>query len=297
MLDLSGDVVAGELRPSIDTPTHLELYREFPGVGGMVHVHSPHATAFAQARMPLECLGTTHADHFDGAVPVTRPLRADEVADEYEANTGRVIVEHFRTHHIDPRHVPAVLAAGHGPFVWGDDASTAVDNAVALEACARMAAAHRCAYRRAARPSRRLDPGQTPRAKARHRRLLRTGEAMIDPGGSELWFVTGSQLLYGDEVLAMVADNARQIVSGLNDSPHIPLRIVDKPVMTSGEVIANVVREANADRRCAGLILWMHTFSPAACGSAGWRSSTSPTSTSTPRRSATSRGRPSTPTT
>ncbi len=139
VLDLSGDVVAGELRPSIDTPTHLELYREFPGVGGMVHVHSPHATAFAQARKPLECLGTTHADHFDGAVPVTRPLRADEVADEYEANTGRVIVQHFRTHHIDPRHVPAVLAAGHGPFVWGDDASTAVDNAVALEACARMA--------------------------------------------------------------------------------------------------------------------------------------------------------------
>ncbi|HEY5727059.1 MAG TPA: L-arabinose isomerase, partial [Acidimicrobiia bacterium] len=86
---------------------------------------------------------------------------------------------------------------------------------------------------------------------------------MIDPGGSDLWFVTGSQLLYGDGVLAMVADSTRQIVSGLNASPHIPLRIVDKPVMTSGEVIANVVREANADRRCAGLILWMHTFSPA----------------------------------
>jgi L-arabinose isomerase len=86
---------------------------------------------------------------------------------------------------------------------------------------------------------------------------------MIDPRGSDLWFVTGSQLLYGDEVLAMVAASTRQVVSGLNDSPHIPLRIVDKPVMTSGEVIANVVREANADRRCAGLILWMHTFSPA----------------------------------
>ncbi|HEY6629675.1 MAG TPA: L-arabinose isomerase [Acidimicrobiia bacterium] len=86
---------------------------------------------------------------------------------------------------------------------------------------------------------------------------------MIDPGGSELWFVTGSQLLYGDETLAMVADNSRQIVAGLNSSPHIPLNIVVKPVMSSGESIAAIVREANADRRCAGLILWMHTFSPA----------------------------------
>ena len=89
--------------------------------------------------MPIECLGTTHADHFDGPVPVVRQLTADEVADQYEANTGRIIVEHFRANGINPSHVPAILAAGHGPFVWGDSASTAVDNAVALEASAHMA--------------------------------------------------------------------------------------------------------------------------------------------------------------
>ncbi len=139
VLDLEGNVVAGELRPSIDTATHLELYRSFPGIGGVVHAHSTYGTAFAQARVPLRCLGTTHADHFNGQVPVTRPLTADEVAEEYEANTGRVIVEHFRSNGINPLHVPAVLAAGHAPFVWGDDAATAVDNTVALEASAHMA--------------------------------------------------------------------------------------------------------------------------------------------------------------
>jgi L-ribulose-5-phosphate 4-epimerase len=139
VLDLEGTVVAGELRPSIDTATHLELYRAFPEIGGVVHAHSTYATAFAQARVPLICLGTTHADHFNGPVPVTRPLSSDEVADEYEANTGRVIVDHFGAHGINPLHVPAVLAAGHAPFVWGADAATAVDNTVALEASARMA--------------------------------------------------------------------------------------------------------------------------------------------------------------
>lgn len=141
VLDLDGEVIAGDLRPSIDTPTHLELYREFPEIGGVVHAHSTYGTAFAQARIALPCLGTTHADHFNGPVPVTRPLSPDEVAEQYEANTGRVIVAHFRAQRIDPLHVPAVLAAGHGPFVWGGDAVAAVDNAVALEACARMALA------------------------------------------------------------------------------------------------------------------------------------------------------------
>jgi L-ribulose-5-phosphate 4-epimerase len=139
VLDLAGTIVAGELRPSIDTATHLLLYRSFPDVGGVVHVHSTYATAFAQARLPIACLGTTHADHFNGPVPVTRQLTADEVADDYEGNTGRIIVEHFRTSDIDPAHVPAVLAAAHGPFVWGASAAAAVENAVALEACARMA--------------------------------------------------------------------------------------------------------------------------------------------------------------
>lgn len=139
VLDIEGNRVAGELRPSTDTPTHLELYRGFPEIGGVVHAHSTYGTAFAQARVPIACLGTTHADHFDGPIPVTRPLTADEVAEEYEANTGRVIVAHFRDHMINPRHVPAVLPASHAPFAWGDDAVAAVDNAVALEASARMA--------------------------------------------------------------------------------------------------------------------------------------------------------------
>lgn len=138
VLDLDGRILAGDLKPSIDTPTHLELYREIPDIGGVVHAHSTYGTAFAQARKPVPCLGTTHADHFNGPVQVTRPLTADEVADDYELNTGRVIVEHFRSSGIDPMHVPAVLAAGHAPFVWGVDAKKAVDNAVALEASALM---------------------------------------------------------------------------------------------------------------------------------------------------------------
>jgi len=139
VVDLDGAVVHGDLRPSIDTATHLELYRAFPGIGGVVHAHSTYGTAFAQARMSIACLGTTHADHFNGTVPVARALSSEEVADEYEANTGRVIIEHFTANEIDPMHVPAVLAAGHAPFTWGADAAAAVDNAVALEASAHMA--------------------------------------------------------------------------------------------------------------------------------------------------------------
>jgi L-ribulose-5-phosphate 4-epimerase len=139
VLDLDGNIVEGRLRPSIDTATHLELYRAFPDIGGMVHAHSTYGTAFSQARIPIDCLGTTHADHFAGSVPVTRPLTSEEVADQYEANTGRIIVNHFRDNEINPLHVPAVLAAGHAPFVWGTDAGAAVDNMVALEASAKMA--------------------------------------------------------------------------------------------------------------------------------------------------------------
>jgi L-ribulose-5-phosphate 4-epimerase len=139
VLDMDGNIVAGELRPSIDTATHLELYRAFPDIGGVVHAHSTYGTAFAQARVPLACLGTTHADHFAGSVPVTRQLTAAEVAAAYEANTGKAIVELFRDNEINPMHVPGVLAAGHAPFVWGGNAASAVDNAVALEASAHMA--------------------------------------------------------------------------------------------------------------------------------------------------------------
>jgi L-ribulose-5-phosphate 4-epimerase len=137
VVDLSGNVVEGDLRPSTDTPTHLLLYQEFAKAGGITHAHSRYATMFAQARQEIPCLGTTHADHFDGAVPVTRPLSPDEVEQAYEANTARVIVERFAQ--LDPTAVPAVLVAGHGPFTWGRDAAASVENAVALEVIAEMA--------------------------------------------------------------------------------------------------------------------------------------------------------------
>ncbi len=139
VVDLEGRVVEGDLRPSSDTPTHILLYRGFPAIGGIVHTHSRFATAFAQARRGIPCLGTTHADHFHGPVPVTRPLEVAEVADAYEAHTGRVILERFAD--LDAVAVPAVLVAGHGPFAWGRDARDALDNAVALEAVAEMALA------------------------------------------------------------------------------------------------------------------------------------------------------------
>lgn len=138
LVDLDGHVVEGDLRPSSDTPTHVLLYKHFreSGVAGVTHTHSPKATAFAQARRPIDCLGTTHADHFHGPVPVTRPLTAKEVEQAYEANTGHVIVETFAD--LDPAAMPGVLVAGHAPFAWGASANKSVDNAVALEAVAAM---------------------------------------------------------------------------------------------------------------------------------------------------------------
>ena len=140
VLDLeSGAVVSGEARPSSDAPTHLVLYRAFAAVGGIVHTHSPYATAWAQARREIPCLGTTHADHFDGPVPVTRPLRREEIGGDYERLTGEAIVEELERLDVDPLACPAVLVASHGPFAWGADAAAAVENAVALEAVAASA--------------------------------------------------------------------------------------------------------------------------------------------------------------
>lgn len=137
VVDLDGHVVEGRLNPSSDTPTHLEFYRHFPGVCGAVHTHSVEATAWAQSARPIPCYGTTHADQFHGPVPVARDLTAEEVADAYELNTGRVIVELFKDK--DPLAQPGVLVAGHGPFTWGQTPMKAVDNAIALEAMAKMA--------------------------------------------------------------------------------------------------------------------------------------------------------------
>jgi L-ribulose-5-phosphate 4-epimerase len=137
VVDLDGNVIEGDLRPSSDTPTHVLLYKSFPRIGGITHTHSRYATIFAQARMEIPCLGTTHADHFYGSVPVTRPLTENEVLEAYEVNTGHVIIERFAA--IDPIAMPAVLVAGHAPFAWGKNAAKSVENAVALEAVAEMA--------------------------------------------------------------------------------------------------------------------------------------------------------------
>jgi L-ribulose-5-phosphate 4-epimerase len=134
-----GRVVEGDLRPSSDTPTHLRLYQQFAEIGGVVHTHSRAATAWAQAGRPIPAFGTTHADHFHGPVPVTRQLTAGEVAGDYEAETGAVIVETLERLGLDPAEMPAVLVASHGPFTWGHDAGEAAENATALEAVAAMA--------------------------------------------------------------------------------------------------------------------------------------------------------------
>lgn len=135
----TGKQVGGFLRPSSDTPTHLVLYRNFAGIRGICHTHSPSATSFAQAGCSLPCFGTTHADHFFGEVPVCRALNPEETATEYEANTGHAIVQTFRESGIDPLQVPAVLQRHHAPFTWGSDPLDSLHNSIALEICARMA--------------------------------------------------------------------------------------------------------------------------------------------------------------
>jgi L-ribulose-5-phosphate 4-epimerase len=137
LVDLAGDRVEGGLNPSSDTPTHLELYRSFAGISGVAHTHSDYAGMFAQAHRELPCMGTTHADHFNGSVPLTRMITSEEVEADYEGNTGRVIVE--RLERLDPLEMPAVLVAGHGAFTWGRSPEEAVTNSLALEKTAKMA--------------------------------------------------------------------------------------------------------------------------------------------------------------
>ena len=139
IVDLNNNIVEGNLNPSSDTKTHVELYKSFPEIGGIVHTHSSHAVAWAQAGKSIPCYGTTHADYFYGSVPCTRNLTPEEVNDDYELNTGKVIVETFRTLSIDPVAVPAVICRNHGPFTWGKNAEQAVYHAVILEEVAKMA--------------------------------------------------------------------------------------------------------------------------------------------------------------
>ncbi len=135
--DLAGRIVEGKLRPSSDSPTHLALYRAFDGIGGVVHTHSRYATAWAQAGTGIPCFGTTHADYFHGAIPVTEPMPSGEIQSEYEWNTGQAIIRRFAS--LDPLSMPAVLVSGHGPFCWGASADDAAHNAIMLEELAHLA--------------------------------------------------------------------------------------------------------------------------------------------------------------
>ena len=137
VVDLDGCVVEGGKKPSSDTPTHVALYRSFPKIAGITHTHSVYATMFAQACREIPCLGTTHADQFFGPVPLARPMTEQEVLEDYEGNTGKVIVERFAD--LDPGEVPGVLSVHHGPFTWGKSPADAVENSIALETIAKMA--------------------------------------------------------------------------------------------------------------------------------------------------------------
>ena len=142
VVDLNGKVVEGKWKPSSDTPTHVELYKAFPNVGGIVHTHSSYATSWAQAGRDIPCYGTTHADYFYGDIPCLRCLTKEEIEEAYEKNTGLLIVSEFARLGKDPKAVPGCLCKNHGPFTWGKDPLEAVHNAVVLEECAKMA--YRC---------------------------------------------------------------------------------------------------------------------------------------------------------
>ena len=139
VMDLDGNKVEGKYKPSSDTPTHLELYKAFEEIGGVVHTHSPEATSWAQAGRSIPLYGTTHADYFFGEIPCARSLTPEEIDAAYETNTGLVIIETFKERGLNPVYTPGVLCVNHGPFTWGKDAAEAVHNAVVLEEVAKMA--------------------------------------------------------------------------------------------------------------------------------------------------------------
>ncbi len=139
LVDMDGRVIDSALKPSSDLPTHLYLYKHFEKIGGVVHTHSIYATAFAQAKMPIQCFGTTHADYCYGRIPLTEELNAKEIEENYEANTGAIIIKSFKKQKINYEECPFVLVSSHGPFSWGKDANKAVENSIVLENIAQMA--------------------------------------------------------------------------------------------------------------------------------------------------------------
>ena len=140
VVDLKGNIIEGKYRPSSDTPTHIELYKRYPEMGGVVHTHSTWATSWAQAQREIPLYGTTHADYFYGSIPCARNLTDEEINGEYEKNTGLVIIETLEKYGIEPMSTPGILCSNHGPFTWGKDAHEAVHNSVVLEEVAKMAA-------------------------------------------------------------------------------------------------------------------------------------------------------------
>jgi L-ribulose-5-phosphate 4-epimerase len=138
-VNISSSDIFSEYKPSTDTPTHLELYKAFPGIGGIVHTHSTYATAWAQSGKPIPCLGTTHADYWSGEIPITRDLTTDEISGEYEKETGRVIIQKIQELNVDPLDCPGILVANHGPFTWGKTVEDAVKHAELLEYIGRLA--------------------------------------------------------------------------------------------------------------------------------------------------------------
>jgi len=263
----TGKQVAGDLNPSSDTETHLHLYRSFPEIGGIVHTHSPNATAWAQARQPIPCLGTTHADTFHGSIPCTRALTTEEVESEYERNTGKVITEHFQAHDLSPEEVPGVLVSAHAPFTWGASAKQAVLHAEILEEVAKMALVTRSVLPEGPEAEPWLLEKHYSRKHGEHATYGQTtpeSPRSETPFESlEVWFVTGSQHLYGPGPLKEVQANTDTVVKGLSAGGTLPFHLISKPIVTTAEEIAWVCREANASERCVGLVFWMHTFSPA----------------------------------
>ena len=139
VVDLEGKIVEGKRKPSSDMPTHVELYKKFEALGGIVHTHSSWATTWAQAGLPIPAFGTTHADYFYGEIPCTRPLTPEEIQGAYELETARVILETFEQKNLDPRAIPGIIVNQHGPFAWGKDAEDALHNAVVMEEVAKLA--------------------------------------------------------------------------------------------------------------------------------------------------------------